>query len=160
MLRKGQRREREQTAREHRNPSPCHSDQQRQGGRQRQPAMSVHPPTGGVASIPLLQKEMAMKSLITLAACMLGFAGVCDAAQIASPTIYASPSQNVALCAVYNGGTTAQTVRLRLFDEGGVIPAPAADNCGSALPAGGFCSIAKIGLSSISAFACSATAVS
>jgi hypothetical protein len=101
---------------------------------------------------------MVMKSLTTLAACMLGFAGVCDAAQIASPTIYASPSQNVALCAVYNGGTTAQTVRLRLFDEGGVIPA--VDNCGSALPAGGFCSIAKIGLSSISAFACSATAVS
>ena len=100
-----------------------------------------------------------MKSLTTLAACMLGFAGVCDAAEIASPTIYASPSQNVALCAVYNGGTTAQTVRLRLFDEGGVIPDPV-DNCGSALPAGGFCSIAKIGLSSISAFACSATAVS
>ena len=96
-----------------------------------------------------------MKSLTTLAACMLGFAGVCDAAQIASPTIYASPTQNVALCAVSNGGTTAQTVRLQLFNEGGVIPA--VDNCGSSLPSGGFCSIAKIGLSSISAFACSAS---
>ena len=99
-----------------------------------------------------------MKILTALAACMFGFAGVCDAAQIASPSIYASPSQSVAFCAVYNGGTTAQTVRLQLFNEAGVIAA--VDNCGSSLPSGAFCSIAKIGLSQFSAYACAATAVS
>ena len=99
-----------------------------------------------------------MKTLAALAACMFGFTGVCDAAQIASPSIYASPSQNVAFCTVYNGGTTGQTVRLQLFNEAGAIAA--VDNCGSSLSSGGFCSIAKTGLSSISAYACVATAVS
>ena len=99
-----------------------------------------------------------MKTLATFAACMFGFAGVCDAAQIASPSIYASPSQNVAFCGVYNGGITAQTVHLQLSNEAGVITA--VDNCGSSLPVGGFCSIAKIGISNISAYACVATAAS
>jgi hypothetical protein len=101
---------------------------------------------------------MVMKTLTAFAACMFGFAGMCDAAQIASPSIYASPSQKVAFCAVYNGDITAQTVHLQLSNEAGAIAA--GDNCGSSLPAGGFCSIAKIGISNISAYACSATAVS
>ena len=55
-----------------------------------------------------------MKTLVALAACIFGFAGVCHAAQIASPAIYASFSQNDALCIVYNGGSSTQTVQVRL----------------------------------------------
>jgi len=35
---------------------------------------------------------------------------VCDVAQIASPTIFGSSAQKVALCIVYNGGSTPQNV--------------------------------------------------
>lgn len=101
---------------------------------------------------------MSTKLLPGLIACMFGFSAVCDAAQIASPSIYATPSQKVAFCIVYNGGTTAQTVRLQLFNEAG--PIAAADRCGSSLLPGDFCSIAKVGISNISAFACTATAAS
>ena len=99
-----------------------------------------------------------MKTLLTLATCMFGFAGACHAAQIASPSIYAGPSQTVALCLVYNGGSTPQTVRVRLFDEAGAVLVDSG-TC-NATPGGQFCSIAKIGISNDAAYACAATAAS
>ena len=52
----------------------------------------------------------------------------------------------------------AGLLRCALYLYQGVIAT--GDNCGPSLPAGGFCSIAKIGISNISAYACSATAAS
>lgn len=120
--------------------------------------MSTHYATKCASPMPLLPNTMTMKTLAALATCLFGFSAACNAAQIASPSIYATPSQKVAYCIVYNGGATAQTVRLQLFNEAG--PIAATDRCGSSLPAGEFCSIAKIGISSISAYACVATAAS
>jgi hypothetical protein len=99
-----------------------------------------------------------MKTLVALTACMFGFAGACDAAQIASSALFAGPSQSVALCIVYNGGTAPQTVRVQLFDEAGTVLADSG-TC-QAIPGGQFCSIAKIGISNDNAFACAATAAS
>ena len=103
-----------------------------------------------------------MKTLTAFAACMFGFVGVCDAAQIASPSIFANPSQKVAFCIVYNGGTTPQSVNLRIFDsQGNVLTGVnGSPNCGGSLLPGSFCSIAKVGISTIDAYACTATAAS
>jgi len=107
-----------------------------------------------------LQKEIVMKTLVALAACIFGFAGVCHAAQIASPAIYAAFSQNVALCIVYNGGSTPQTVQVQLFDEAGTVLTGVNGSCEfpTPIPAGSFCSIAKIGISNNNAYACAAKA--
>ena len=99
-----------------------------------------------------------MKTLATLTACLFGFAGVCHAAQIASPSIYADGTQHVALCLVYNGGNTPQTVRVQLFDEAGTVLTGVNTSCGGPLSSGEFCSIAKIGISNDNAYSCAATA--
>jgi hypothetical protein len=99
-----------------------------------------------------------MRTLATLTACLFGFVGACHAAQIASPSIYADGTQHVALCLVYNGGNTPQTVRVQLFDEAGTVLADSG-TC-QAIPDGQFCSIAKIGISNDNAYACAATAAS
>lgn len=96
-----------------------------------------------------------MKTLVALGACMFGFAGMCHAAQIASPAIYAAPSQNVANCVVYNGASTPQTVQIRIFDEAGTVIA--SGNCGNPFPAGQFCNFVSGGLSNDKAYACAAT---
>jgi hypothetical protein len=105
--------------------------------------------------MPSPQKEIVMKTLVALGACMFGFAGMCDAAQIASPAIYGALSQNVANCAVYNGGSTPQTVQLQIFDEAGTVLT--VGNCGGPIPVGQFCNIVKIGLLNNKAYACAAT---
>jgi hypothetical protein len=105
--------------------------------------------------MPSLQKEIVVKTLVTLAACMFGFAGLSHAAQITSPAIYAGLSQNVANCAVYNGGSTTQTVQLQIFDEAGTVLA--IGNCAGPIPVGQFCNIVKIGISNDKAYACTAT---
>lgn len=100
-----------------------------------------------------------MKTLAALAGCMFGFAGVCHAGQIASPAIYAAYSQKVALCVIHNGGTTAQTVQARLFDEAGTALTGVNNvSCAAPLLPGGFCTMAKIGISNDHAYACAATA--
>jgi len=99
-----------------------------------------------------------MKTLAPLTACLIGFAGACHSAQIASPSIFADGTQHVALCLLYNGGTTPQTVRVQLFDEAGNVVADSG-TC-QAIPGGQFCSIAKIGISNDNAYACAATAAS
>lgn len=101
-----------------------------------------------------------MKALAILGVGVLGFAGMCHAGQIASPALYASFAQQVALCIIYNGGSTAQTVSAQLFDETGAPLTGVHTSCGGPLAAGEFCSIAKIGISNDSAYACSATAAS
>lgn len=105
----------------------------------------------------LTSKEIVMKTLAVLTAFMFEFAGACHAAQIASPAIYADGTQNVALCVVYNGGSTTQTVQLRLFDEAGTVLTGVNGGCGT-LPAGQFCDIAAVGISNDEAYACTATA--
>src|SRR6187401_2849952 len=99
-----------------------------------------------------------MKTLVASAACLFGFAGMCHAGQIASPAIYAGFAQNVAFCIVYNGGSTAQTVNVRLFDEAGNALTGVNTSCGAPLGPGQYCSIAKIGISNDNAYACTASA--
>jgi hypothetical protein len=116
--------------------------------------MSVPLPTDRVRLTP---KEIVMKTLAVLTACMFGFAGACHAAQIASPAIYADGTQNVAFCVVYNGGSTTQTVQLKLFDEAGNVLTGVNGGCVT-LPAGQFCDIAAVGISNDEAYACTVTA--
>jgi hypothetical protein len=105
----------------------------------------------------LIPKEIVMKILIALMACMFGFAGACHAAQIASSATAAAPSQTAALCLVYNGGSTPQTVRVQLFDEAGTV----LKDSGTCHASGGqFCQIAIGGISNDNAYACAATAAS
>src|SRR5690349_24182345 len=87
-----------------------------------------------------------MKTLAVFAVFMLGFAGVCDAAQIASSTIFCSSSQKVALCIIYNSGTTPQNLNVRLFDsQGNVLTGVnGSANCGGSLLPGAFCEIESI----------------
>jgi hypothetical protein len=99
-----------------------------------------------------------MKALVALTVCMFGFAGMCHAGQIASPAVYAAFTQNVALCVIYNGGSTAQTVHVQLFDEVGTVLTGVNTSCGGPLSSGEFCSIAKIGISNDNAYSCAATA--
>ena len=99
-----------------------------------------------------------MKTLVASAACLFGFANMCHAGQIASSTIYAGFSQNIAFCIVYNGGSTTQTVNVRLFDEAGNVLTGVSPTCGAPLGPGQYCSIAKIGISNDNAYACAASA--
>jgi hypothetical protein len=116
--------------------------------------MSVPLPTDRVRLTP---KEIVMKTLAALTACMFGFAGACHAAQIASSAIYADGTQNVAFCVVYNGGSTTQTVQLKLFDEAGNVLTGVNGGCVTIL-AGQFCDIAAVGISNDEAYACTVTA--
>ena len=124
--------------------------------------MSIRLLTEGVTAVPSIQKDRIVKTLAAFAACMLGFAGVCDAAQIASPKAFGSSSQKVTLCIIYNSGTTPQNVNVRLFDSQGnaLTGVNGSANCGGSLLPGAFCEIAKIGISPIDGYACTATASS
>ena len=97
-----------------------------------------------------------MKTLVASAVGLFGFAGICHAGQIASPAIYAGFSQNVAFCVIYNGGSTTQSVNVRLFDEAGNVLTGVNTSCGAPLGPGQYCSIAKIGISNDNAYACAA----
>ena len=124
--------------------------------------MSIRLLTEGVTAVPSIQKDRIVKILAAFATCMVGFAGVCDAAQIASSTAFGSSSQKVALCIIYNSGTVPQNVNVRLFDsQGNVLTGVnGSANCGGSLLPGAFCEIAKIGISPIDGYACAATASS
>lgn len=101
-----------------------------------------------------------MKTLAALAASMIGVAGVCHAAQIASPAIFGALSQNVAQCLVYNAGSTTQTIQIQLFDEAGTVLTAVSGSCNfpTPIPAGEFCALAAIGISHDKAYACAARA--
>ena len=96
-----------------------------------------------------------MRKLVALSACIavFGFAGVADAAQIASPAIFGAHTQTGALCIVYNGGTTALTVTLRILNESGGVEKSEIGTLGP----GQFGSIFT-GIAFGVAYACSATA--
>jgi hypothetical protein len=100
-----------------------------------------------------------MKTLATLTACLLGFAGAGHAAQIASPSIYADGTQHVASCFVYNGGSTTQTVQVKLFDDAGTELPGVHGACPPVveIPAGQWCQISSV-VSNDAAYACTATA--
>jgi hypothetical protein len=122
--------------------------------------MSAPLPAGDAPATPSLQKEIVMKILAAVAACMFGFAGVSHAAQIASAAIYSDFTQDRALCLVYNAGSTPQTVQVQIFDEAGTELA-ASGNCKFPTPipaGGGFCQMAIGGISNDNAYACVARA--
>jgi hypothetical protein len=96
-----------------------------------------------------------MKTLVALSASVFAFAGMCHAAQIASPAIYAGLSQKVGQCLVYNAGSANQTVRVQIFDEAGTVLADSG-NC-IATSGGQFCALAT-GISNGNAYACTARA--
>jgi hypothetical protein len=126
--------------------------------------MSAPLPAGDAPAMPSLQKEIVMKTLAAVAACMFGFTGVCHAAQIASPAIYGALSQTGALCIVYNAGSTPQAVQVQFFDEEGTV-LDASGNCKfptviTGTVGGGFCQMAIAGpqVASNKAYACVARA--
>jgi hypothetical protein len=63
-----------------------------------------------------------MKSLlVAMTACLavLGSAGSVYAAQLTSPSIFAAHTQDIARCAVVNGGATTVAVNMKIIDESG-----------------------------------------
>ena len=99
-----------------------------------------------------------MRTSIAVAACVMGFVGVCQAGQIASAPIYAGFTQHVAFCLVYNGGTTTQHVTPAIFDENGTAQTGVNTSCLDPLLPGEYCAIAKINISNNVAYACAVTA--
>jgi hypothetical protein len=96
-----------------------------------------------------------MKIIIALVACacILGLAGVSDAAQISSPAIFGAYTQTTAHCIVVNGGTTTLTVTVKILDESGGVVKSITDS----LPPGEFSPVSA-GISFGVAYACIATA--
>ncbi len=98
-----------------------------------------------------------MRTLIVVMACagLLALSGVSPAAQISSPTIYGTFDQVIAECAVFNSGTAAHAVTVKLVSEFGETIGPI--NCGGkALGAGEFCSLRTL-IDNSTAYACVAT---
>ena len=85
------------------------------------------------------QKEIAMKALRVMAACVgvLVFSGSADAATLFSPSIFGAHSQDRAHCVVVNGGTTIVSVVMRIVDESGGTVASRPD----VIHPGGFASV-------------------
>ena len=84
----------------------------------------------------------------------LALAGMCAAAQIASPTIYASGDQTRAECTIGNTGATPISVTITVFDEAG-NPVGSPRNCGRIEPH--FLCETFVSVSNDEAYACSAT---
>ncbi len=100
-----------------------------------------------------------MKTLILAMACaaVLALGGMSYAAQISSPTIFGTSSQDLAHCVVLNGGTSALTVALKIVNDFGGTEATS--NCSGPLGAGQFCNlVARVTDSGSGVFACIATA--
>jgi hypothetical protein len=97
-----------------------------------------------------------MRTLVVTMACaaVLALSGASQAAQIASPTIFGTGTQDKAHCVVLNGGTTPLTVTLKILNEFGGTEAT--DNCGGPLGAGQFCA-RRIAIDNAGAYACIAT---
>ena len=99
-----------------------------------------------------------MRTFIVVAACaaVLALGGLSQAAQISSPTIYGTFDQVFAECAVFNGGTTALAVTIKLVSEFGETIGPMSCD-GKPLGAGKFCSL-RTPIDNSTAYACVATA--
>jgi hypothetical protein len=98
-----------------------------------------------------------MKSSIVsaVAGCILGLAGLADAAQIASPTIYGAFHQDTAECIVRNVGKANVTLDVNILDESGNV-VPAGGNCAAAITPGDYC-FERASIGSGVAYACTAT---
>ena len=99
-----------------------------------------------------------MKTLIVAIAYagVLALGGMSEAAQISSPTIYGTFDQVLAECSVWNGGTAAQAVTVKLVSESGATIGPVSCGAGG-LGAGEFCSLVTQ-IDNATAYACVATA--
>ena len=60
-----------------------------------------------------------MRTLIVATACasVLAFSGLSQAAQISSPTIFGTASEDRAECAVLNNGTSPLAVTVKIIDD-------------------------------------------
>jgi hypothetical protein len=98
-----------------------------------------------------------MRTLIMAMTCagVLALGGVTQAAQIATPTIFGSGEQDAAECAVFNGGTTALAVTVKILNEVG--GREATYSCGGPVAPGQFCAVFRP-IDNEGAFACVATA--
>src|SRR5262245_40760426 len=98
-----------------------------------------------------------MKSLIATIVCagVVVFSGVAWGAQISSPMAYGTLDQVLAECAVVNGGTAAQAVKVKLVSEFGETIGPL-DCGGNTLGAGQFCSLVTL-VDNTTAYACIVT---
>ena len=99
---------------------------------------------------------MRMFAALTAVGCLLGVAGSSHASQVlASPAVYGSPNQMVAVCVLGNFGTRDVPVTsFQIVDESGNAFS-VEGNCG-AVPAGFICSIAAFNIPFGSALACQA----
>ncbi len=98
-----------------------------------------------------------MRALIVAIACagVLATSGVSLAAQISSPTIYGTFDQVLAECSVWNGGTAAQAVTVKLVSEFGDTIGPM--TCAGGVGANDFCSLVTQ-IDNSTAYACVVTA--
>ena len=82
-----------------------------------------------------------MKTFIvsTICASVLALAGVSQAGQISSPTIFGSGDAVAAECVVYNGGTNAVAMTVKIIDD--FAQTIKTSNCGGPVGAGQFCSV-------------------
>jgi hypothetical protein len=93
---------------------------------------------------------------LTVAAWLLGIAGLSHAGQIASPTIFGAYEQDIAECIVRNVGTSEATVQLDIFDESGNALTPSHQNCNVPIQPGEYC-FKRAPISFGVAYACAAT---
>ena len=100
-----------------------------------------------------------MKTLVAATACagVLVLSSWSQAAQMASPTIFGSGTQDRADCVVLNGGTTTLAVTVKLLDE--YSNTVATSTCSEPLGAGQFCALSRP-IDPAGAYACIVTAAS
>src|SRR5262245_9491090 len=103
--------------------------------------------------------EVSMRTLAAVTACasVLALSSWSQAAQISSPTIFGSGTQDRADCVVLNGGTTTLAVTVTLLSEYGVTVGTS--TCGEPLGAHQFCALSRP-IDPAGAFACIVTASS
>src|SRR5262245_40195652 len=103
--------------------------------------------------------EVSMKALVAATACagVLALSSWSQAAQMSSPTIFGSGTQDRADCVVLNGGTTALAVTVTLLSEYGVTVGTS--TCDEPVGAGQFCALSRP-IDSAGAYACIVTAPS
>lgn len=92
----------------------------------------------------------------SIAGCLVGFAGLAQAAQIASPSIYAAFNQDTAECIVRNVGKSNVTVEVNILDESGNVVS-SGGNCAAPITPGSHC-FKRAPIANGVAYACSATA--
>lgn len=84
---------------------------------------------------------MTLRRILMTAVLLLGASAAAHADVLATGAIYGNPTQNGAVCYLYNAGTSAVTITSNLIIRQNFGPVVlASDNCG-VLAAGGICAI-------------------